>query len=118
MSRRGIDPVIFSCALGLMAFGIVMIYSTSHILALDRYGDPYHFVKRHIMWAGIGVVSMLLAARVDIRSFRPLAFPVFVLSAVGLLMVFIPGIGREAGGARRWISLGPMSVQQIGRAHV
>jgi cell division protein FtsW len=111
MSRRGIDPVIFSCALGLMAFGIVMIYSTSHILALDRYGDPYHFVKRHIMWAGIGVVSMLLAARVDIRSFRPLAFPVFVLSAVGLLMVFIPGIGREAGGARRWISLGPMSVQ-------
>ena len=111
MSRRGIDPVIFSCVLGLMAFGIVMIYSTSHILSLDRYGDQYHFVKRHITWAAIGVVSMLLVARANIQRFRSLAFPVFVLSATGLLMVFIPEIGREAGGARRWITLGSMSIQ-------
>ncbi len=94
MKRTGIDPEIFTCAMGLMAFGIVMIYSTSNILALDRYGDQYHFVKRHIMWAGLGVGLMLLLARQDVRRLRRLAFPLFVVSAAGLLLVFIPGIGK------------------------
>ncbi|MBT3350760.1 MAG: putative lipid II flippase FtsW [Nitrospinaceae bacterium] len=111
MNRNGLDPVIFTCTLGLMAFGIVMIYSTSHILALDRYGDPYHFVKRHIMWAALGVALMLFISRIDVRYLRRLAFPALVASVVGLLLVFVPGIGKEAGGARRWLSLGPLSVQ-------
>ena len=111
MNRNGLDPVIFTCTLGLMAFGIVMIYSTSHILALDRYGDPYHFVKRHVMWAAFGVALMLFISRIDVRRLRRLAFPALVASVLGLLLVFVPGIGKEAGGARRWLSLGPMSVQ-------
>ncbi len=111
MNRSGIDLVIFSCAVGLMAFGIVMIYSTTNILGLDRHGDQYHFVKRHVMWAGIGVGLMLLFARMDVRRLRWLAFPVLVLSVVGLLMVFVPGLGKEAGGARRWIAVGPVTFQ-------
>ena len=111
MTRHRIDPVIFSCALGLMAFGVVMIYSTSNILALDRYGDPYYFVKRHVLWAAIGVGAMLILARADVRGLRWLAFPLLVVSFLALVSVFIPGVGKEAGGARRWIALGPLTVQ-------
>ncbi|MFC1490991.1 putative lipid II flippase FtsW [Nitrospinota bacterium] len=111
MIRRRIDPVIFSCALGLMAFGVVMIYSTSHILALDRHGDQYYFVKRHIAWAAIGVTAMLLLAREDVRRLRRLAFPLIVVSIIGLMVLFVPGVGREAGGARRWIGLGSLTIQ-------
>ncbi len=113
MNRHGIDPVIFSSALGLVAFGVVMIYSTSHILALDRYGDAYYFVKRHVLWAAVGVAVMLLAARLNIKRLRALGFPVLLVSLFALALVFVPGIGREAGGARRWVDLGPFSFQPV-----
>ncbi len=113
MNRNGIDPVIFSCALGLVAFGVVMIYSTSHILALDRYGDAYFFVKRHILWTAVGVTVMLLSTRLNIERLRGLGYPALVVSLIALALVFVPGLGRSAGGARRWIDLGPFSFQPV-----
>ncbi|MEE9255558.1 MAG: putative lipid II flippase FtsW [bacterium] len=113
MNRRGIDPVIFSCVLGLVAFGVVMIYSTSHILALDRYGDAYYFVKRHVLWAGIGVAMMFFSTRLNIRRLRGLGFPALTVSLIALALVFVPGVGRAAGGARRWIELGFISFQPV-----
>ena len=111
MSRTRIDPVVFFSALGLNVFGVVMVFSASQILALDRYGDSFYFVKRHVMWAAVGFALMLLLARVNVRKLRHLAFPILVLSFVVLALVFVPGIGRSAGGARRWIVLGPLSFQ-------
>lgn len=113
MNRHGIDPVIFSCALGLAAFGVVMIYSTSHILALDRYGDAYLFVKRHVFWAVFGVATMLVCARLNVRRLRGLGFPLLAVSVIALALVFVPGLGRSAGGARRWVDLGLMSFQPV-----
>ncbi|MBI3024187.1 MAG: putative lipid II flippase FtsW [Candidatus Tectomicrobia bacterium] len=111
MNRTRIDPIVFFSALGLNVFGVVMVFSASQILALDRYGDAFYFVKRHVMWAAVGFALMLLLARMDVRKIRRLAFPVLVLSFVILALVFVPGIGRSAGGARRWIVLGPLSFQ-------
>ncbi|MEK6710271.1 MAG: putative lipid II flippase FtsW [Nitrospinota bacterium] len=111
MSRARIDPVIFFSALGLNVFGVVMVFSASQILALDRYGDAFHFVKRHVMWAAVGFALMLLLARMDVRTLRRFAFPLLVLSWVILALVFVPGFGRAAGGARRWMALGPLSFQ-------
>lgn len=111
MSRTRIDPIVFFSALGLNVFGVVMVFSASQILALDRYGDAFYFVKRHVMWAAVGFALMLLLARMDVWKIRRLAFPVLVLSFVILALVFVPGIGRSAGGARRWIVLGPLSFQ-------
>lgn len=113
MNRHAIDPVIFSFALGLSAFGIVMIYSTSHILALDRYGDAYYFVKRHVLWASVGLCAMIIATRLNVQRLRVLGFPALVVSSFALALVFVPGIGREAGGARRWADLGPLSFQPV-----
>ncbi len=111
MIRKRIDPVIFFVSLGLVAFGVVMVFSASHILALDRYGDAFYFVKRHVLWAVVGFACMLVISQTDPRLLRKIAFPLMFASVIALLMVFAPGIGKEAGGARRWLMLGPVSFQ-------
>lgn len=111
MIQRRMDPVVFCLALGLVVFGVVMVFSASHILALDAYGDPFFFVKRHILWAALGFVLMLAAARSDPRQIRKVALPLMVASVLALLLVFVPGVGKEAGGARRWLALGALSFQ-------
>lgn len=111
MIHKRIDPVIFFVSLGLVAFGVVMVFSASHILALDRYGDAFYFVKRHVLWAVLGFACMLAVSRTDPAQLRKFAFPVMIASVLALLLVFAPGIGKEAGGARRWLMLGPFSFQ-------
>ena len=111
MIHKRIDPVIFFVSLGLVAFGVVMVFSASHILALDRYGDAFHFVKRHVVWAALGFACMLVISQMDPRHLRKVAYPVMIASVLALLLVFAPGIGKEAGGARRWLMLGPVSFQ-------
>ncbi len=108
---RDIDPVIFFCAVGLSAFGMVMVYSASNILALDRYNDSLYFVKRHVLWMLIGFAVLLFFTKLDSRILSNLAYPALVISIVALALVFVPGIGRPAGGARRWVSFGPLSFQ-------
>lgn len=111
MIHKRIDPVIFFISLGLVAFGVVMVFSASHILALDRYGDAFYFVKRHVLWAVLGFACMLAVSQTDPGQLRKIAFPVMIGSVLALLLVFAPGIGKEAGGARRWLMLGPVSFQ-------
>ncbi len=118
MIRKRIDPVIFFVSLGLVAFGVVMVFSASHILALDRYGDAFYFVKRHVVWAFVGFACMLAISQTDPRRLRRIAFPLMIVAIIALLMVFAPGIGREAGGARRWLMLGPFSFQPAEAAKV
>ena len=113
MIRKRIDPVIFFVSLGLVVLGIVMVFSASHILALDRYGDPFFFVKRHVLWAVLGFIFMLLISQSDTCRVRKIAFPLLIASVLALLMVFAPGIGKEAGGARRWLMLGNVSFQPV-----
>ncbi len=118
MIRKRIDPVIFFVSLGLVAFGVVMVFSASHILALDRYGDAFYFVKRHVIWAVLGFACMLVISQMDHQYLRKIAYPLLIASVIALLLVFAPGIGKEAGGARRWLMLGPVSFQPAEAAKV
>ncbi|MDA1000496.1 MAG: FtsW/RodA/SpoVE family cell cycle protein, partial [bacterium] len=111
MKLRDMDPVVLFGAVALTAFGVVMMYSASHILALDRFGDPLHFVKRHLLWAGVGFAVMLGVCRLRLEWLQKMAYPILILSFVALALVFVPGIGRAAGGARRWAALGPIVFQ-------
>ncbi len=118
MIRKRIDPVIFFISLGLVAFGVVMVFSASHILALDKYGDAYYFVKRHVLWAVLGFACMLAISKTDPLRLRKIAYPLMFASILLLLLVLAPGIGREAGGAQRWLMLGSTSFQPAEAAKV
>ncbi|MFQ5895507.1 MAG: putative lipid II flippase FtsW [Nitrospinota bacterium] len=111
MKSPPFDRALLGCALALTAFGLVMVNSAGALLALDRYGDPYLFAKRQGLAAAAGLGTMFLAARMDYRRLERLSLPLLALTLLLLAAVFLPGLGRSAGGARRWLQLGPAVMQ-------
>jgi cell division protein FtsW len=112
MKGRGrIDFILLIVTLALVGVGIVMVYSTSAIIAGDRFGDPYYFLKRQGLYAGIGFVLMILMMFVPYGILKKFAYPILILSILLLIAVLIPGIGHRAGGSMRWLKIQSFSFQ-------
>jgi cell division protein FtsW len=101
--KRRFDYVLLIVTLALVGFGIVMVYSTSAILAGDRFGDPYFFLKRQALYAGIGFGLMILMMFFPYKILKRFAYPILILCFLSLIAVLIPGIGHRAGGSMRWL---------------
>src|ERR671936_380832 len=95
--------------LGLVAFGLVMVYSATSASAALANGDPAYFLKRQAIYAVLGLVLMAFASRVDFRAVRRLA-PLLVVGSLVLLLAVL-AIGQSVNGARRWLSFGPVVFQ-------
>jgi len=92
--------VLVVCVLGLLALGLVMIYSISPLQ------DGTRFVARQLIAGAIGLtVAGVLAVRLDYRDLKRVSPALFVLAVVLLLAVLVPGLGHRANGARRWFRL-------------
>ncbi|MCX8117189.1 MAG: putative lipid II flippase FtsW [Desulfobacterota bacterium] len=112
MKTRGrFDFILLGAALILTGIGIVMVYSTSAILAGDRFGDPYYFLKRQALYAGAGCLAMILMWFIPHGFWRRMAYPIFFASVLLLVAVLIPGVGHKAGGAMRWLKIGGFTFQ-------
>ena len=109
--KRRIDLILLITALALVGIGIVMVYSTSAIIAGDRFGDPYYFLKRQALYAAVGFVLMILMMFFPYEMLKRLAYPILILSILLLIAVLIPGIGHRAGGAMRWLKIQSFSFQ-------
>ena len=94
---------------GLVAFGLVMVYSATSASAALANGDPAYYLKRQAGYALLGLVLMVAASRLDYRVLRKLA-PVLIVSSIGLLLAVLV-IGQAVNGARRWITFGPAVFQ-------
>jgi cell division protein FtsW len=95
--------------LGLVAFGLVMVYSATSAPAALAQTDPMSYLKKQGVYALIGVALMMAAARFDYRRLRVLA-PTLVLTAIFLCLAVLV-VGTRVNGARRWIELGPATFQ-------
>src|SRR5207237_7099374 len=95
--------------LGLVAFGLVMVYSATSAPAALARTDPMSYLKKQGVYALIGVALMMVAARFDYRGLRVIA-PTLVLSALFLCLAVLV-VGTRVHGARRWIELGPAAFQ-------
>lgn len=93
----------------LLAFGMVMLYSTSSYTASLRFGDAAFFVKRQAGFALVGLVLMYLISRIDYHIWPEFSFPVYILS-IGLVCYALVN-GSRYNNSSRWISVGPVSVQ-------
>ena len=111
VESRRIDVVLLVVTLMLVTIGLVMVYSTSAVVAHARYDDSLYFFKRQLLWAAIGLFAMGGAWYAPYRSQQRLALPLLLVSMLALCLVFVPGLGREVGGARRWLALGPIALQ-------
>lgn len=93
----------------LVCLGTIMIFSASYAYAYQKYNDSFHFIKRQLMYIGIGAVVMAVAVYFDYMWIKKLTLPVFVM--VTGLMVLVPIIGIAEGNATRWIKIGPITIQ-------
>jgi len=103
--RERHDPAfgLLLAVMALTAIGIVMVYSASSVRSYFNSADPAAQGMEQIVWAGIGLVGLLVASRIDFRHLRYLAIPIFVITLALLVAVLVPGIGSEINGSRRWI---------------
>ena len=96
---------LFLVALGLSMLGLVMVYSATY----GEVGTDFLFVRiGHMV---LGVAAFFVASRVRYTAWRRYAPALYLVVLVGLVLVLVPGIGTQINGARRWIDLGPMSIQ-------
>ncbi|MFK8001172.1 MAG: putative lipid II flippase FtsW [Polyangiales bacterium] len=104
------DPWMTATLIGLVALGVVMVYSASAVFAAQRYDNSLHFLVRQAFFAVAGVGTMFAIARIDYHRYRVLTYPgLFV--AIAMLVFVAIGFGRSAGGAARWIAIGPFNIQ-------
>jgi cell division protein FtsW len=97
--------------LGLVAFGLIMVYSASSGTAVVEGRDPAGTLARQAVYAAVGVASMLVLARFSYRRLRYFAAPILFATIALLIAVKVPGIGVSIKGAQRWIYVGPISLQ-------
>ncbi|MFG1797988.1 putative lipid II flippase FtsW [Nocardia sp. NPDC049149] len=103
--------LVVTIATLLTVLGLVMVLSASSVEAYADGGSAYSLFIQQALFAAIGCVLFYLALRIPLKRLRQWSFPLFALSVVALVLVLIPGIGSEVQGARRWLFIGPISVQ-------
>lgn len=109
--RVAMDHTLLFVTLTLALVGLVMVFSASAIVAGNRFQDPEFFLKRQIAWLGFGFLLMHLTSRIDYTLWKKLSIPILGCMVVLLVMVLVPSLGVAAKGARRWLRLGPISIQ-------
>ncbi len=110
----GFDQALIWVTVGLLAFGLVMVYSASVALPdsprFARYA-PTHFLTRQLMFIAIGAIAAVVTVQMPISLWEKWAPWLFVTALLSLVMVLIPHVGKGVNGARRWIPLGIMNFQ-------
>ncbi len=101
---------LFIAVLGVLAIGVVMLFSTS-AFARDSHGDAYFFLKRQSVWLGVGLVLCIAAALVDYHVWERTWWLWVAIALVALALCFVPHLGMRINGSRRWIGLGPVAFQ-------
>jgi len=110
--RRTVEfAVLLLLSVGLTFIGVIMVLSASTVTGLERSGTPWYFLQRQGMWALLGLGVMLLVMRIDYRDVARSAPVLMAITAVLLVLVLVPSIGNSVNGARRWIVVGPLTIQ-------
>ncbi|MBW1972344.1 MAG: putative lipid II flippase FtsW [Spirochaetes bacterium] len=106
LKKSRFDYILLVDVLLLVGIGVVMVYSSSAIIAEKKFGDPFYFLKRDTLNSLIGIFLMLIFSFVPYLYFKKAAFPIFIISLLLLILVLIPNIGKGPKDIKRWIDIG------------
>ena len=109
--KNSYDLVLLFLTLSLIGIGLVMLYSSSSIMAQERFGDSMYFVKRQIVFALLGLAVLIISKNLPYVLYRRLVYVILGVTFLSLIIVLLPQVGHRVGGARRWLRFGPISVQ-------
>lgn len=107
-------PALLLLTIAMLSFGFVNVYSASAVLAQSKGAADYHFLVRQMSAAAAGLVALAIAAQVDYRRLRLLAWPLLFVALALLVIVILPGtesIAPRVNGGRRWLNFGPAQIQ-------
>lgn len=106
------DLILLAIVVGLMSAGVIILASVSASFSMKQYGDSYYLLKRQIILGFIpGIILGYLLYRINLAVLKKWAPRLLLGTFVLMAAVFIPFIGKTAGGATRWIELGPLTFQ-------
>ncbi|WP_370873991.1 stage V sporulation protein E [Oikeobacillus pervagus] len=105
------DFILIFLTLGLLAIGLIMVYSASAIWADYKFDDSFFFAKRQLFFAGVGVIAMFMIMNMEYWTWRSWAKVIMIICFCLLILVLIPGIGMVRNGSRSWIGVGAFSIQ-------
>lgn len=104
---------LVSCVAALLALGLVMLYSSSMVMVNSKTQTTIgaHYLIMQLIWCALGLGICVTATALDYRWLKRIAWPLFILAVVLLALVLEPHLGKKINGARRWFSIGGVSVQ-------
>ena len=106
-----ISKLLLIASLSLVILGVVIVYSSSAVMADLGYHDSLFFLKRQLLYVVAGICVFIGALFINPNYYRQYAYHLYVFAVFLLILVLIPGVGKSAGGAARWISLGFVRIQ-------
>lgn len=109
--KGGGDYALLIAVAVLAVIGTVFIYSASNYSATATYGDAFYFVKKQAIGIVLGIFVMVFAAFYDYGKLKKFTLPIAIISFILLALVFVPNVGVENYGAKRWIGFGGFTIQ-------
>src|SRR5690554_2252602 len=103
------DFLLTILVLGLVVFGIIMVFSASYYSSISETGDPYAYLKDNIKWAMLGAFVMLIGSLLDYHIYNRLAPYLLIISLLLLGLLFTP-LGVTRNNATRWIGVGDFTL--------
>src|SRR5712671_7823070 len=108
--RVSVDRWLFTVTMLLVFVGLVMVFSASAVMARERFGSPYAFLSKQLVWAAAGLVAMVVAMRVDYRRYKHPALVCSLMGVTTLLLISVFFLDRSHN-THRWIHAGGFSFQ-------
>lgn len=111
-NSEGPDYVFVVLVGCLLLFGLIMLSSASSVISYQKFGSNFYYISHQLLFGALpGLILFLIISKINYEHFKRYAFPLFICSLLLLLAVFIPGLGHEFGGAKRWLNLGFLVIQ-------
>lgn len=108
--RKG-DKWLLVLVVSVALFGVLMIYSASKYTAEKDLNNKYYYAGKQLVGFFVGLSVMIFTSFFDCKKYMKVYIVFLVISVIGLILVFIPKIGQESYGAKRWIKLGGLTIQ-------
>ncbi len=104
-----VDYIYAALVLLLALFGSFAVFSAGYAYAEFRYGDAYYFIKKQVIWLALGIAILILSSKIDLTLVKHLS--VYFYAVTVALLVLVLAVGFVGNGAKRWISIGPITIQ-------
>ncbi len=105
------DYWLLGSSLALLIIGLIMVGSASVSIAESKLGEPFYFLWRQLLFTGIGLLTAFIVIRIPMTFWQEIGPALVIISLLLLVMVFVPGLGKEVNGSTRWIVMGSFNLQ-------